>query len=185
MTIINIDYYLKYIKYKNKYNIIKQNIYGGSDYSLFKLFPYNKYVNYMSKPSILSLSLSLLQDRNNPIIILEIGAGTGCISTFICKNKLNKINRTIHYYITDFGSESHFLNDINCSSLSNIIVHRLYGIDANNLHTPKIHRNGHPINSHYIYFFKKVHMVNNYFNITYGKIRFIKNIIFYTNYILS
>jgi SAM-dependent methyltransferase len=132
-----INHYIKYLKYKKKYLDYKYKYLEGgyNDKILLELnIPQNKKLTYDNCPTLIELLIQL-KLQQSVINILEVGAGTGCISEFIYEDiknaKLDGVQ--INYYITDYDQDSDvFLKQV-ITSDENIKIYKFFGVDANNL----------------------------------------------------
>ena len=109
----------------DKKNIYQQKVlyYGGeADDSVFNRLEYK----------IFDL-LSFLPKDKTEINILEVGAGTACISHRLCDVYLkdHKYSR-INYYLTDYDKKDHFLST-EIKNKNNIYFEKLYEVNANSL----------------------------------------------------
>lgn len=135
---MNNNYYNKYLKYKQKYALLKKNL----DYLLDGG---NKYIEqeYISliNLNLLPIEKEKLDDFDKLITslgkssvkIIEVGAGDGCLASKFCHQYLSKVKDvTIDYYVTDYSTEEHFLSLLTCD-VKNITVHKITNVDATNL----------------------------------------------------
>ena len=125
------DYKHKYLKYKLKYIKLKQ--YGGMP------------KKNSSKELKLHDIINPLIDREGMTVnILELGAGTGDLSSIICRKWIyEKINKKciecIKYYLTDYDSTTLFLYNTSCRTgaydrnNNSVLMIPKWKIDGNNL----------------------------------------------------
>ncbi len=131
----------KYLKYKNKYLKLKEQIGGVTDTNLIYslIDEKNKMINYLKEPSLIDVLKNISKSKNDTdeINIIEIGAGTGCYSniiisifeSYLAMNKKNKIN----YYVTDYSSELHFLTAVKEKDTEQIKIIKINKVNANEL----------------------------------------------------